>query len=158
LLGGSTYTFGLILAVALLGIGTGSLARLGFRRAGTLAGFAATCAIEAAVVAVPYGLGDSVAILAARLRPSGAFSFASLVFSPAAFAAGLQFPILIALLGRGREKVATHVGLAYAWNTAGAIAGSIAGGFGLLPLLSATGTWVFVTLLLGALSLAALAV
>ena len=64
---------------------------------------------------------------------------------PAAFVAGLQFPVLISLLGRGRQRVATHVGLAYAWNTAGAILGSLAGGFGLMPLLSATGTWIFVT-------------
>jgi spermidine synthase len=168
LLGGSTYTFGLILAIALLGIGAGSLARSIRPRPGTLAAFAATCGIEAALLAVPYGLGDSVAILAARLRPSGSFAFASLVSGwtavaalvvlPAAFVAGLQFPLLISLLGRGREKVGTHVGLAYAWNTAGAIVGSLAGGFGLLPILSATGTWVFVTVLLSALALAALAV
>ncbi|HKF44336.1 MAG TPA: fused MFS/spermidine synthase, partial [Thermoanaerobaculia bacterium] len=168
LLGGSTYTFGLILAVALFGIGAGSLARARSKRPGTLAGFAATCAIEALVLAVPYGLGDSVAILAARLRPEGAFTFgqlvsgwtvvAGLVVFPAAFVSGYQFPVLISLLGRGREKVGTQVGLAYAWNTAGAIVGSLAGGFGLLPLLSATGTWIFVTVLLSVLALASVAV
>ena len=168
LLGGSTYTFGLILAVALAGIGLGSLARSSRTRPGTLAGFAATCAIEAALLAIPYGLGDSVAILAVRLRPAGAAAFGSFVFGwaavaalvvfPAAFLAGFQFPILISLLGRGREKVGTHVGMAYAWNTAGAILGSLAGGFGLLPILSAPGTWVFVTLLLTALAVAALLV
>ena len=89
---------------------------------------------------------------------SGWTVVAALVVLPAAFVAGLQFPLLISLLGRGREKVGAHVGLAYAWNTAGAIVGSLAGGFGLLPILSATGTWVFVTLLLSALALAALAV
>ena len=150
LLGGSTYTFGLILAVALLGIGLGSLARSRRRQPGTLSGFAATCGLEAALLAAPYGLGDSVAILAARLHPAGVVSFGGLVWGwsliallvvfPAAFLAGLQFPMLISLLGKGREKVATHVGLAYAWNTAGAIVGSLAGGFGLLPLLSAPGT------------------
>jgi len=168
LLGGSTYTFGLILAAALLGIGLGSLARSRRRQPGTLSGFAATCGLEAALLAAPYGLGDSVAILAARLHPAGAVSFGGLVWGwslvallvvfPAAFLAGLQFPMLMSLLGKGREKVATHVGLAYAWNTAGAIAGSLAGGFGLLPLLSAPGTWVFVTVLLAALAIAALLV
>ncbi len=83
---------------------------------------------------------------------------AAVVVLPAAFLAGFQFPILISLLGRGREKVGTHVGMAYAWNTAGAILGSLAGGFGLLPILSAPGTWVFVTLLLTALAVAALLV
>jgi len=165
LLGGSTYTLGLILAVALLGIGLGSLARSSRKRPGTLAGFAATCALEAALLAVPYGLGDSVAVLAARLHPAavgfgglieGWAAVTTLVVFPAAFLAGFQFPMLISLLGRGREQVGTHVGLAYAWNTAGAILGSLAGGFGLLPLLSAPGTWVLVTLLLAALAIAAL--
>src|SRR5207244_11025812 len=49
-----------------------------------------------------------------------------------------------------RDAVGSHVGLAYAWNTAGAIAGSLAGGFGLLPLLSAPGTWRLVVVLLAA--------
>jgi spermidine synthase len=165
LLGGSTYTFGLILAVALLGIGFGSLARSNRRQPASLAGFAATCALEAALLAFPYALGDSVAILAALLRPIGAFGFGGFVISwsiitllvvfPAAFLAGLQFPMLISLLGRGRQNVGQHVGLAYAWNTGGAILGSLAGGFGLMPLLSATGTWVFAAALLTALAIAA---
>lgn len=163
LLGGSTYTFGLILAVALAGIGLGSLARSIRGSPGTFSGFAATCALEAAFLAVPYALGDRVAILAAQARPVGGASFGGLVFGwtlvaaltvfPAAFVAGIQFPILISLLGRGRERVGTDVGSAYAWNTAGALLGSLSGGFGLLPLLSAPGTWVFVTLLLTALAI-----
>src|SRR5207247_2032993 len=51
-----------------------------------------------------------------------------------------------------------QVGLAYAWNTAGAIAGSLAGGFGLLPLLSAPGVWRLATLLLVILGVATLIV
>jgi spermidine synthase/MFS family permease len=167
LLGGSTYTFGLILAVALLGIGAGSAA-YSFARfsAATLSGFAMTCALEALCLVVPFALGDRVALLAIFLRSIGAFGFggyvagwtliAGLVVFPAAFVAGGQFPLLIALLGRGRENVGSDVGLAYAWNTVGGIAGSLAGGFGLLPLLSATGTWVFVICLLAALGALAL--
>src|SRR6202162_2360928 len=157
LLGGSTYSFGLILAVALAGIGAGSVAYwlFGRRREATLSGFAATCAAEALCLVIPYALGDRVAVLAIVLRPLGAFGFggyvagwslvAALVVFPAAFVAAFQFPLLIALLGRGRDHVGRDVGLAYAWNTAGGIAGSLAGGFGLLPILSATGTWVVVT-------------
>jgi spermidine synthase len=166
LLGGSTYTFGLILAVALLGIGLGSLARSRRRQAATMAGFAATCALEAALLAAPYGAGDSIAVLAALLRPLGAFGFGGFVVSwsviaflvvfPASFVAGVQFPLLIGLLGRGRENIGRDVGLAYAWNTAGAILGSLAGGFGLLPLLSAPGSWVFAAALLTVLAGAAL--
>ena len=153
ILGGSTFTFGLILAAALLGIGLGGLfyALVGRRSEPTLIGFALTCALEALFMAAPFAAGDRLALLAGELRIVAATSFpahvlawaqiCALVVLPASFAAGVQFPLLIALLGRGREDVGRHAGLAYAWNTAGAILGSLAGGFGLLPLLSAPGAW-----------------
>ncbi|MFN7972652.1 MAG: fused MFS/spermidine synthase [Acidobacteriota bacterium] len=168
-LGGSSYTFGLILAVALLGVGIGGAlyALTAAGRASALA-FAATCALEAAAIALPYALGDRVAVFALLLRPLGAFGFyghvvgwtlvTSLVVLPAAVVAGFQFPLLIGLLGQGRKDVGRHVGFAYAWNTVGAIVGSLAGGFGLLPLFTAPGTWRLVAALLLALSLLWLAV
>jgi spermidine synthase len=70
----------------------------------------------------------------------------------------VQFPLLIALLGEGEADVGRQVGQAYAWNTAGAILGSLAGGFGLLPLLGAPGAWKLVVALLAALGLWATAV
>jgi spermidine synthase len=148
LLGGSSYTFGLILAVALLGIGLGGLlygAGEGRRRP-TLMSFAATCALESLLMALPLALGDRVAVLAALLRPLASAGFlplvgawtaiTALVVLPAAVVAGYQFPLLIALLGPGRRRVGREVGVAYAANTLGAILGSIAGGFGLIPLLA----------------------
>jgi len=75
------------------------------------------------------------------------------VYFALALVAGFQFPLLIALLGRGREGVGRHVGMAYAWNTVGSIVGSLAGGFGLLPILSAPGAWRLVTIVLAALAL-----
>ena len=66
ILGGSSYTFGLILAVALLGIGLGG-AFYGAqpRRARpTLAAFAGTCAFEAMLLAFPFALGDRLAVVA----------------------------------------------------------------------------------------------
>ncbi len=170
LLGGSSFTFGLILAVALSGIGLGgaAYALLGERRRPTLAGFALTCALEALCLTIPYALGDDLAILAIALRSLASFGFAGLVTGwtivtaivvfPAAFIAGLQFPLLIGLLGGGAHRVGDDVGRAYAWNTLGAITGALAGGFGLLPLLSATGTWQAVALLLVILGIAAMLV
>jgi spermidine synthase len=160
LLGGSTFTFGLILAVALFGIGLGGAvyALWGGRMRATAAGFALTCSLEAAALALPFMLGDRLAILQNYIRTLGVLGFHGYVIGwtlltlvvvfPAAFIAGVQFPLLISLLGEGREGVGRHVGLAYAWNTAGAIAGSLAGGFGLLPILTATGTWRLVIVLL----------
>jgi spermidine synthase len=164
LLGGSSFTFGLILAVALSGIGLGGAAYVFVRP--TLVGFAATCVLEALCIAIPFALGDRLAFLAIALRSLESFGFAGLVAGwtvitaivvlPAAFVAGIQFPLLIGLLGRGAHRVGDDVGRAYAWNTLGAIAGSLAGGFGLLPLLTATGTWQLVAAVLLTLGLAAL--
>jgi len=168
LLGGSSYTFGLILAVALLGIGLGGLLYgAGARsRRPTMLSFAATCSLEALLIALPFALGDRIAVLAALLRPLAGAGFLALVGGwaavtvlvvlPAAIVSGYQFPLLIALLGSGRWRVGREVGVTYAANTLGAILGSIAGGFGLIPLLTAQGAWRLVALLL--LALAAVAI
>ena len=160
LLGGSTYTFGLILTIALLGIGLGAAAyTLLFRRLpATLGAFALTCALEAICVALPYALGDRLALFAALTRPLGNIGFAgsvlswimvtSIVVLPAAFVAGVQFPLLIGIIGRGGHQIGLQVGKVCGSNTAGAILGSLAGGFGLLPLISAPGAWVAVTVIL----------
>src|SRR6185503_5066386 len=124
-----------------------------------------SCLLEAAAVAFTYALGDRMAILALTFVPLGAAGFAgaiagwtivaSIVVLPPAIAAGYQFPLLIALFGEGREGVGRDVGLAYAANTGGAILGSLAGGFGALPWLSAPGAWRLVAFLLVMLGLAA---
>ena len=162
ILGGSTYTFGVILGVALLGIGAGGLLYgvTAADRRPTPLHFAGTCALEALFLALPFALGDRIAFAAHELRGLEAAGFSSLVLSwtavtcvvvlPAAVVAGYQFPVLVALLGAGSRRVARQVGLAYAWNTVGAIVGSVAGGFLPLPRLSAPSSWrLSVWLLLG---------
>jgi spermidine synthase len=168
LLGGTTFTFGLILAVALAGIGLGGAAyALLFRRLRpTVGAFGLTCGLEAACIALPFAVGDHLAILALLLRDWGAADFAAVVLGwaavaaivvlPAAFVSGIQFPLLVALLGQGGRDVGKQVGMAFAWNTVGAILGSLAGGFGLLPALTAPGTWRAAVVLLSALGLGAL--
>ncbi len=167
ILGGSTFTFGLILTVALIGVGLGGAAYglLSTNRRPTLNGFALTCALEALLIALPYALGDRLAFLALMLRPLGFLGFsgqvlgwaliAIIVILPAALLAGYQFPMIIALLGRGRANVGRQTGFAYAANTTGAILGSLVGGFGLLPILTAVGAWKAVTILLIVLALLA---
>lgn len=163
LLGGTTFMFGLILAVALAGIGIGgAVYSLGARGQATIGGFAMTCALEALAIITPFALGDELAMLAVVLRPAGVLGFGghligwtivtAIVVFPAAVIAGFQFPLLISLLGRGRDNVGHDVGLAYAWNTAGSIVGSLLGGFVLIPALSAPGTWQLAAFLLAALS------
>lgn len=163
LLGGTTFTFGLILAVALAGIGLGG-ALYSVRSIATPGALAITAALEALAMILPFVLGDRLALLANLLRSLGKMGFGGhvlawtaltgIVVFPAALVSGFQFPLLIALLGRGRADVGRHVGFAYAWNTAGAIAGSLAGGFGLLPLLTAPGAWRLATVLLALTAIA----
>ena len=160
ILGGSTYTIGMILGLALLGIGAGGLVYGAGRpdRRPTLLAFTLICLLEAFCIAVPYALGDRVAVFAMTARAWAGPSFAALditwaavtalVVVPAALVAGYQFPLLIGLLGAREHAVGRQVGLAYATNTAGAIGGTLASGFGLLPLLTAPGLWRGVVYLL----------
>jgi spermidine synthase len=160
LLGGSVYTFGLVLAAALAGIGIGSLlyASRSTRAATSLSALGWTCALEAGAIAVTYAAGDRIALFAAMLSPLGSNSFtatvagwtlvASLVVLAPAVIAGYQFPLLIGLIERLSERVGAHVGQVYAANTAGALCGSLAGGFGLLPWLTAAGAWRAAAMLL----------
>ena len=170
LLGGTVFGFGIILALALLGIGLGSSVHGFFASRGrtpaTLLSFAGICMAEAALIALPFAVGDGMALLTLFLLPlGGAYGFAGhaavwavvagLVVLPAAVASGIQFPVLIALLGQGRIDVGRQTGRVFAANTLGAIAGSLAGGFGLIPLLSAPGCWRLVAgmlMILGLLS------
>jgi spermidine synthase len=165
LLGGSTFTFGLILAVALLGIGIGGFLYSSMKRARSIASFAATCALEAICIVIPYAVGDKLAVFAALLRPLRGLGFTGqllgwtlvtlFVVLPAAIVAGYQFPLIVALLGRGRTKIGQNLGDAYAWNTAGSIVGSLVGGFFLIPALGATNCWRLVVFTLAILAICA---
>ncbi|MGK2858372.1 MAG: fused MFS/spermidine synthase [Thermoanaerobaculia bacterium] len=166
LLGGTTYTFGLILAMALLGVAIGStIYTVSGNRRATWAGLALTCTLEALLLIAPFAAGDTIASVALMLRPMGSLGFggfvaswvlvtALVVLAPAAVA-GYQFPMLISLLGEGSDAVGHDVGKTYAANTVGTILGSIAGGFGLLPALTATGCWRLAAALLVATGAAA---
>ena len=153
ILGGSTYTFGVILVMALSGVGLGGWAYSVRSKSlrPTLLGFSATCALEAVFVLLPVALGDHLALLTQILRESSVLGFYGLVGSwlvitgivvlPAAFIAGFQFPLLVGILGSGRWRLGREIGISYGANTAGAILGSILGGFYLLPFFGAVELW-----------------
>lgn len=170
ILGGSTYTFGLILAVALFSIAIGgffhSFTR--FRNRHLLPLLALTCALEAIFLAIPFAFGDWLAVFTALLYPlewlglSGQMFkwllITSIVVMPPALVAGYQFPLCITLLGKSHKDIALHTGHIYASNTTGAILGSLAGGFGLIPLLGAPGCWSAAIILLCFLCLTTLVI
>lgn len=153
ILGGSTITFGLILATALAGIGTGGYlySRRSAARPVSLGLLATTLALEGVCVLLPFAWGDDLALIVVQLRQFATLGYAHLLFTwlvvttwvvfPAAVVSGYQFPLLFALLGQGRAQVAVHVGTTYAFNTAGTIVGSLLAGFVLLPSWGAVLTW-----------------
>jgi predicted membrane-bound spermidine synthase len=152
LLGGTTYSYGLILVLALFGVGAGGLLHGFVGPARPMpASFAVTCALEATLLLAPFALGDHLAMFAFYLHAWGQPSFlghlvswslvGGLLVLPAAFVAGWQFPLLLSIAGDDVEGVAFDTGRVYAANTLGAIAGSLAGGFGLLPLVGAGGAF-----------------
>ncbi|MEI6653317.1 MAG: fused MFS/spermidine synthase [Verrucomicrobiota bacterium] len=169
LLGSSVYGFGLILALALAGIGLGGLLyRAGWgRRTGsvTLGALAWVAGTQALLLAVPWALGDRIAVFAFAMTQLHAFGLPGLVVGwtlvsgllvlGPSLMAGMQFPLLVGLLGEGTRDAGRHVGFAYAANTLGAIVGSLAGGFVLLPWLTAPGCWCLAVGLTLVLSLAA---
>jgi spermidine synthase len=167
LLGGSTYTFGLILASALAGIGLGgALYPAVFReRRPTVLDFAATCGLQALVILAPLAWGDDLAIWAGRQMETGRTSFAALMWAssmitaivvfPTALLSGIQFPILVSLLGSGEAGLGRQVGRAYACNTLGCIAGSLLGGFVFMQLFAAPGVWKIAGVTMAITSLAA---
>ncbi len=165
ILGGTTYTFGLILAVALLGIGIGgAIYPILFRRhfSPNLSALSLTCGLEAVLIAIPFSLGDHLAYWAEILHLINTHGFfgeifgwaliASVVVLPASIVSGVQFPLLVALLGQAKQDIGKQMGYTYVANTLGCILGSLAGGFGLLPLLTAPGAWRLVVAVLVALS------
>lgn len=159
LLGGTTYTFGIILAVALTGIGLGGYwySRRA-ERVVTLYTLASTLALEAVLAAIPFALGDRIALFAAYTRSMASMGFSGLVVSwvliagmvvlPVSLISGYQFPVLFALLGQGRQGVAEQVGRAYAFNTVGSILGALLAGFVIIPRLGAVDSWRAVVVLL----------
>ncbi|MFH1982579.1 MAG: fused MFS/spermidine synthase [Pseudomonadota bacterium] len=167
ILGGTTYSYGLILAVALSGIGVGGglYALVGGAAGRGVMVFGVSCGVEALLLAVPYLLGDWIGVFAAIIHPLQGLGLPGQVLSyglvavvvvfPASVAAGYQFPLIIALLGRGDADIGRHTGNAYAFNTAGAITGALASGFGLMTVLSAPGCWRLAVVILLLLSVAA---
>ncbi len=159
LLGGSTYTFGVVLGVALLGVGLGGLLyALAPPSRPHVMHLALSCALEGLALGLPLAAGDHLADVARFARAWGETDFglltagwvgvAALLVFPAALVSGYQFPLLVALVGRGRDGVARDVGAAYAANTLGSISGSLLGGFVLLPVLGAVVLWQVSVLLL----------
>jgi spermidine synthase len=136
LLGGTVYTYALVLAVVLLGMGAGSAAGAAAgRRYDPHAALAACQALlGVAMAAAAYALARSLPFwpidVALPTTPAAALQLdllrAAYVVLPAALLWGASFPLALAAAVQAGEEPRRAVGGLYAANTAGAIAGALA--------------------------------
>ncbi len=148
-IGSSTYAFTAMLLAFLLGIGLGSaayvarapwpslrlLGGLQFGAAG--AGALALLAFRGMPDLFLWGFALSDAPAAIQALQVG---LCILILLPTTCAFGATFPCAVALAARHRDHAAGAVGTPYAINTLGAIVGTVAAGFVLIPTLGVEAT------------------
>ena len=152
-LGGSIYAFGTMLTTLLAGLAIG--AAIASRYATSNPRATRIFTLVQLVIALTY----SAAFLAANSLPGwiaqenpgmgkvlaiGA-PIAALLMFPGAAAVGATFPLAVRILASGPGSASRASGSVYAWNTVGAIAGSIAVGWYLLPAFKIGGTATLLT-------------
>lgn len=167
MVGNSTYVFAIILLVYLTGIALGSwLASIVLVRLrspvlwllGTQAGMGLCTLVSiVAIVWIRDGLRRF------ELQPVGAADSlwiwleAALVLLPGAVLSGAAFPLASRVLDPAVEDAeGPHIARAYAWNTAGAVLGSLVGGFVLAPLFDFLGALYVLAALYAATALVGL--
>jgi spermidine synthase len=164
LLGGFRAVFSLLLAVILIGIGVGSLAGGVLQRRAGRAGELFMVA-QGLFVAVAFGglvLADVRAVDAAVVpaQQGGNAGLVEVWFNARpmllevaipALLMGFTFPLANALIQRAEQSVGRRAGILYLANTAGAVVGSLAAGFVLLP---SAGLQVSAAILLGVAAIA----
>jgi spermidine synthase len=145
--GVSSYSFTLVLAVFLAGLGLGALATglLARRRAPKPADFALVEVGVAALTALALAGTPLVPRIVAWVRQWPELSFGEVLLAkaiiatafllPLAVVAGLGVPVLIGALADDVARLGRLVGDAYLVNTVGTVAGSLLTGFVLVPLL-----------------------
>jgi spermidine synthase len=145
-LGSSIYSFTLILLAFLVGLAGGAalIARLSARSRRPLEWLAGVHLAVAASIGLSYFVMDKLpGAFLSLLRGSTIsvdgiifcqFLLAALAVLPATLAMGGVLPLTVRIYASGADHVGRDVGTAYSVNTLGAIVGSFAAGFMVLPL------------------------
>jgi spermidine synthase len=145
--GSSIYAFGVMVASFLTGIaaGGGLGAALARNRERAATGLTVAFIVAAVAAAVAYlrlenllpqqaGLMNNVQTFGFIHLPMNAL-FAGLLLLPMTLAIGMTYPLAVRVLARDADDAAPASARVYAWNTVGAIVGSLAAGFVLIPAL-----------------------
>jgi spermidine synthase len=131
-LGSSLYAFGIMVASFLTGISLGAAlgATLARDRRNAVPLFVFAQLASALAAAAAYWVLESSFTAA----PTAATTpLMATVLVPVALFGGASFPLAVRILARRTEDAAPATARVYAWNTFGAIAGALLGGFFLIP-------------------------
>jgi spermidine synthase len=141
--GSSIYVFVAVVAVFLIGVAGGSLIyeRLGDRTP-QMATLGALLAVAAALALVP--------MLVSRMYGPTWLPLAVVLILPVTTIFGYTFPLTVRLFVDSADQASRGVGLAYAANTAGCVAGTVLAGFVLIPTLGYNASIIVVGMLLAA--------
>jgi len=149
--GSSIHAFGIMVASFLGGIALGGALGAGVARTRPRAtvAFAVALLFAAVAAAVAYlllgRLMPQAAGLLGDIRTVGIFQlpmntlFTALLLLPMTLAIGTTYPLAVRILAADANDAAAASARVYAWNTAGAILGSLAAGFVLIPALKYEG-------------------
>lgn len=142
--GSSVLAFGVMVASFLLGIALGGA--VGSRLARTRGGALRWWILAQSIIGIG-AVGAWYALLS-WARASGPFwdrvALSAAELLPLTFAVGLTYPLAVRVLANGAADAARASARVYAWNTTGAIAGALLGGFLLIPALRYEGTLALV--------------
>ncbi len=144
LIGPTSYGFAFVVSSVILGLALGSAAGARWIRPVAWAQMGAALSSLALItilghLSLPVGhvvhrhADDMVALLGIELAAVAA------LLLPASFFFGATFPLVVGMVARGGAAPAEATGATLAWNTAGALSGSLAAGFVLIPHLGAEG-------------------
>ena len=140
-LGASIYAFSTMLAGFLLGIALGGAlaAPLARTQRGSAQGLALTQILAAVFSALAFVAVDELPELAFRVNQPGLLGVAAraavgaLLLLPSTLAIGASFPFAVRALSESATEAAATSARVYAWNTLGAIVGSVSAGFFVIP-------------------------
>lgn len=139
-LGSSIHAFGVMVASFLAGIAIGGAVGARVARTRNLAHRAFTIAQLGCALAAIAGF-----TLMERLMPAGhgliaTAAFGAMILLPLTLFIGMTFPLAVRILAADADDAASASARVYAWNTVGAIIGSLAAGFVLIPWLRFEGS------------------
>ncbi len=152
-IGPTTYAFATVVAAFIVGLAVGSAAgaRVARRAARPLAWLGTTLLLGAlAAAASGWYAATQLPLVVAQQVASTDAAFAPIVtrqvlgvlvlLLPLACALGASFSLAVAAAAGRSESLGDPAARVYVWNTLGAIAGALAGGFVLLPLMGLQGS------------------